>query len=95
MKLKAISLFSGAGGDTLGMINSGIDVVAYVENNKEAIKTHNKNFKNCKLLGEDVADITDEDLQPYVGKIDIIFGGFPCQSFDDSGVYSESDSFVY
>jgi len=61
MKLHTISLVSGAGGDTLGMINSGIDVVAYVENNVDAIETHNKNFTECKMLGSDIKNITEEE----------------------------------
>ena len=32
--MKAISLFSGMGGDTLGMENAGIDVIGYVEKEK-------------------------------------------------------------
>ena len=32
--MKAISLFSGMGGDTLGIENSGIKVIAYSEINK-------------------------------------------------------------
>ena len=33
--MKAISLFSGMGGDSLGIINAGLDLVAYSEWEKE------------------------------------------------------------
>ena len=33
--MKAISLFSGMGGDSLGMKQAGIDVVAYSEKKKK------------------------------------------------------------
>ena len=57
--LKAISLFSGMGGDTLGLHNAGVEVIAYSEINKKFRKTHEINFENCKVLGEDVnSDIT-------------------------------------
>ena len=44
--MKAISLFSGMGGDTLGMKNAGIEVVAYNENIPKFIETHNLNFNS-------------------------------------------------
>jgi hypothetical protein len=37
--MKAISLFAGAGGDTLGMTNAGVSVVAFCENNRDAVRT--------------------------------------------------------
>ena len=43
-QITAISLFSGAGGDPLGMKNAGIDVIGYVEWDKNAIETHKQNF---------------------------------------------------
>ena len=48
MSYKAISLFSGMGGDSLGMKNAGIDVVAYSEYMPWARQTHDLNFPNCK-----------------------------------------------
>lgn len=91
--MKAISLFSGCGGDTLGMINSGIDVVAFSENNKNCIETHEQNFKNCKLISAlinnkittDITLIPDEIFEEYKNNIDLIFSGFPCQAFSHAG----------
>ena len=42
--LKAISLFSGMGGDTLGLHNAGVEVVEYTELNKTYRETHKFNF---------------------------------------------------
>lgn len=94
--MKAISLFSGAGGDTLGMLNAGIEVVGYVEFEKNAISTHSHNFPECKLIGTDITKIPDETFQLYSG-IDIIFGGFPCQSFSHGGKKDNTDKrgFLY
>lgn len=83
-KMSAISLFSGAGGDTLGMKNAGIDVIGYVEWDKNAIETHQQNFPECKLIGKDITKIQDKEFEKYKGT-DIIFGGFPCQSFSHGG----------
>jgi len=73
-EITAISLFSGAGGDTLGMKNAGINVIGYIEWDRNSIETHKQNFPECKLIGKDITKIEDEG-------VDIIFGGFPCQSF--------------
>ena len=80
--MKAISLFSGMGGDSLGMVNAGLDLVAYSEKEKVFRETHDLNFKNCKALGEtvggDITKIPDSEFQEYANQIDVIFAGFPC-----------------
>lgn len=97
IKYKAISLFSGAGGDTLGMKMADIDVVGFIEIDKDAIKTHKLNFPNCKLIGTDITKIPITTFDNYVNKIDIIFGGFPCQSFSHGGKKNPLDTrgFLY
>lgn len=84
--MKAISLFSGMGGDALGMKQAGYDVVAYSEIDKFFRETHDKNFPNCKLIGNgDIMETTDEEFLEYKGKVDLIFAGFPCQGFSHAG----------
>jgi len=90
--LTALSLFSGCGGDTLGMTNAGIDVIAYSELKKTFQETHELNFENSKLIGGDITKINDEEFEKLSGKIDIIFGGFPCQSFSNAGKKNPDDS---
>ena len=48
--MKSISLFSGMGGDTLGMEMAGCNVIAFNDFNRSSIDTHNANFPNCKLI---------------------------------------------
>jgi DNA (cytosine-5)-methyltransferase 1 len=92
----AISLFSGAGGDTLGMEQQNIRVVGYVENNAIAIQTHEHNFPNCVQIGTDITSVTDKTFRKYKGT-DLLFGGFPCQSFSHGGKKNPTDSrgFLY
>ena len=47
---RAISLFSGMGGDTLGMLRSGIKVVAYSEIDPVIRQTHEANFQTVTYL---------------------------------------------
>ena len=84
--MKAISLFSGMGGDSLGIQNSGMELVAYSEWEKEMKQTHELNFPNTKLIGcGDITKTSDEEFLEYKDKIDLIFAGFPCQGFSHAG----------
>lgn len=80
--MDAISLFSGAGGDTLGLELAGLRVVAFSENNKDCIATHKARFPESRWLGEsvkgDISKIPDTEFEPYTGKIHVVFAGFPC-----------------
>jgi DNA (cytosine-5)-methyltransferase 1 len=91
----AISLFSGAGGDTLGMEQAGLKVVAFSENNPACVKTHKQVFPESKWLGEsvkgDISKIPDEEFKAYAGKICVVFAGFPCQGFSNAGKKDVSD----
>ena len=48
--MKAISLFSGLGGDTLGLHGAGVEVVAFSEKEDVFSDSHLKNFPDCKRL---------------------------------------------
>ena len=89
--MKGLSLFSGMGGDTLGMKQAGVDVVIYSEWKKTFQKTHEENFPDSKLIGDDIRTIKDETFQKYKGDIDIIFAGFPCQGFSHAGKKDPED----
>tara|TARA_B100001093_G_scaffold351634_1_gene336131 strand:+ start:2886 stop:4361 length:1476 start_codon:yes stop_codon:yes gene_type:complete len=84
--LKAISLFSGMGGDSLGIVNSGLELTAYSEWEKEMKETHELNFPKSQLLGDgDITKISDEEFLKFKNDIDLIFAGFPCQGFSHAG----------
>ena len=84
--MKSISLFSGMGGDSLGIIKSGFDLVAYSEWEKEMKATHELNFPDTKLIGSgDITKTTDEEFLEYKDVVDLIFAGFPCQGFSHAG----------
>jgi len=93
--LLGISLFSGAGGDTLGMEKAGIQVVAFSENNAKAVATHKAAWPNSKWLGEnvkgDITKIPDSEFEVYRDKIFMIFAGFPCQGFSNAGKKDSND----
>ena len=94
-KPTAISLFSGMGGDTLGLTQAGFDVIAFNEYEKAAIETHMANFPESKLICDpsqkkpkdrnDITKIPDAIFAEYKDKVDLIFAGHPCQGFSQGG----------
>ena len=94
--MKALSLFSGCGGDTLGMKRAGFDVIAYSEIKQAAIDSHQANFPDSTLIKDskgkftDITKIEDSQFEPYKG-VDLVFAGFPCQGFSKAGKKSVTD----
>jgi DNA (cytosine-5)-methyltransferase 1 len=87
---QALSLFSGAGGDTCGLEQAGWNVTHFSENNDAAIKTHLAAFPSSQLLlgannSNDIKNIPDSTFEKLRGKTDLIFAGFPCQGFSHAG----------
>lgn len=83
--IKAISLFSGMGGDSLGITNAGCDLIAYSEIMKIFQETHNLNY-DSELIGDgNITKTSDEELSKYNGLVNLIFAGFPCQGFSQAG----------
>lgn len=79
-KLRTISLFSGIGGLDLGLTNTGhFDVVAHSEIDPYACKVLKNNFPDVPNLG-DITKVSFLTLEQTLGKVDVIAGGFPCQS---------------
>lgn len=92
----ALSLFSGAGGDTLGLERAGFKVVAFNEYNKAAVATHLANFPESVLLqGEkgvtDITKVPDSVFATYKGGVSVVFAGFPCQGFSKAGKKNAAD----
>ncbi|MBC1936079.1 DNA cytosine methyltransferase [Listeria grandensis] len=83
--LKVIDLFAGAGGLSLGFLQSGgYEIVAAVENNKDARLTYKNNHDKDTILYEDVRDVDFFDMKEKFGEIDVIIGGPPCQGFSNA-----------
>lgn len=85
---KAIDLFSGCGGLSLGFAAAGFDLVGHVEIEESANKIYDSNFVSSKLLGTDICNITDEQIKEWkkeFGDIDVVIGGPPCQGFSLAG----------
>jgi len=86
----ALSLFSGAGGDSLGLKRAGWNITHFSEFNEQAIRTHLEAFPTSMLLrgterSTDIKNIPDSVFESLSGEIRLIFAGFPCQGFSHAG----------
>lgn len=94
--MNVLSLFSGCGGDTLGMKQADFNVVAYSEFKAPAIESHQANFPDSILIKDkagkttDITKIEDGQFEPYKG-VKLVFAGFPCQGFSKAGKKSVTD----
>jgi DNA (cytosine-5)-methyltransferase 1 len=85
--MKALDLFSGAGGMSLGAKLAGIIVSNSVETDPYAAATYKHNFPDANVFCGDVREFNTStlDYQP-----DIVFGGPPCQGFSTSNQKTRS-----
>jgi len=85
----AISLFSGAGGCSLGFKWAGYDLLLAIDKNEDAIRTYRHNFPSTPCLLEDITRLTVDDLLDYTGtnpgELHFLIGGPPCQGFSSAG----------
>lgn len=80
---KVLDLFCGAGGLSLGFELAGYKIVGGVDFQKDAIETHEANFKDSTSICGDITQISNEQIIDMFGngKVDVIIGGPPCQGF--------------
>lgn len=80
--ITAIELFAGAGGLALGLEQAGIKTLEYVEFDKACCETLRSNRPEWNVVCDDIHNV---DFTSYLGKVDIVTGGFPCQAFSFAG----------
>lgn len=81
--LRGVDLFSGPGGLTLGLKKAGVIPVCAVEFSRDAIQTYQSHTPEAVHFCEDIRKV---DFRRYRGKIDIVYGGPPCQPFSTGGL---------
>lgn len=78
---RTIDLFAGVGGIRTGFENAGFKTVFANDFEPQCRDTYDLNFKDSKLVIEDIRKIGIDDLP----KFDFLLGGFPCQAFSIAG----------
>jgi len=88
-KYRNIELFAGAGGLALGLEQAGFKSIGFVEFDHVACETLRTNRPKWNVIEEDIVEISKRDLLKEFkikkGELDLLSGGYPCQSFSYAG----------
>src|SRR5262245_14092267 len=82
---RAIDLFSGAGGMTLGLKQAGFTVIGAVEIDGLAVETYRSNHPEVQVWEKDIRKLRVPTLMRKLGlaagQLDLLAGCPPCQGF--------------
>ena len=99
-----IDLFSGCGGSSIGLMNSGWSGIFAIEKSSDAFETFKYNLINSKKhfnwprwlpiqnhCIDELLNSYKTQLKKLNGNVDLIMGGPPCQGFSSAGKREEND----
>lgn len=80
-----VDLFAGAGGMSLGFEQAGFDIAAAVELDPVHAAVHSFNFPKTTVLATSVIGLSAAEIREKAGlgkrRVNVVFGGAPCQGF--------------
>lgn len=88
-----MDLFSGAGGISVGVRNAGFKKLASVEIDHDASNTTRKNFPEAYHFEMPIQNVKEDEIDKALKgkKVNVIFGGPPCQGFSVAGLRNPND----
>jgi DNA (cytosine-5)-methyltransferase 1 len=82
---KAVDLFCGCGGISVGLQLSGFEVIAGIDIEKKYLASFVHNFPKAHAMNTDISTISPEEFMRTIGivpgELDLLVGGPPCQGF--------------
>lgn len=79
-------MFAGVGGLSLGFEMAGFEVVLANEYDSSIAEAYIRNRTNTNMIIADITKLSvEENFGKYVGQVDVVIGGPPCQGFSQKG----------
>lgn len=88
--MRAVDLFCGCGGLSLGFMKAGFDIAAGFDFWDEAIAVYERNFSH-PVIKQDLADVAGASEKIRAYSPEMIIGGPPCQDFSSAGKRDEDN----
>ena len=84
--MKFLDLFAGIGGFRTGLESVGFEAFGWVEWDKFARQSYEAiHDTEGEWTRTDITDVTNEEFAELEGEVELITGGFPCQTFSYAG----------
>jgi DNA (cytosine-5)-methyltransferase 1 len=94
LRIRAIDLFCGAGGLSLGLAAAGFQIAAAIDSWQLAVNTYTKNLSHAATC-LDIRRLSCEELCQLSGvapgEVDLLAGGPPCQGFSIQRIGADRD----
>lgn len=85
MNINVVDFFCGCGGTSAGLEKSGMNIIAGIDIDKNALETFKYNFKNAETFSQNIRELIPEDLTQVIGSdknTKLLFAACaPCQPF--------------
>jgi DNA (cytosine-5)-methyltransferase 1 len=78
-----IEVCAGGGGLSTGLMKAGMTPLLLNDNNADCCRTLQKNHPGITVKSGSMVNI---DYTPYIGNVDLLTGGVPCQSWSQAGL---------
>lgn len=88
--MRAVDLFCGCGGLSLGFMKAGFDIAAGFDFWDEAIAVYERNFSH-PVIKQDLSDVAGASEKIRAYSPEMIIGGPPCQDFSSAGKRDEDN----
>jgi DNA (cytosine-5)-methyltransferase 1 len=90
--LRAVELYAGAGGMSLGMQRAGIQVTRAYDHAECAVDAYNRNLGYpAHAVKADLSDVSSFALEVACLEPEVVIGGPPCQDFSPAGARHEGE----